>query len=312
VKVHITRSFFASKYVAPTIYTLMAKKLKRKYDVDIVIGNGYTLWDDITWIHFLRLPYAKNLKNIVLNKIPRRLLWEARVEKYVLGTSHRLWAVSNMVKRNLMEDYGSSEKKIFVLYPGIDVNKYRPLEEEEKERFRAQLGLKDNLVLLFVGRDPVGKGFFRMVKALKESKLTNKATLLVVGFELDKLQSVNLPDFNTKFLGVINEEEMIRLYQISDILVYPSYYDTFSLTVLEAMATGVVPIVSSTTGSSEIINNGIDGFVFHSDKELVEILNSIEKIDLDSMKRRARQKALQFSWVRIAKSLIEMLSMETK
>jgi len=65
-------------------------------------------------------------------------------------------------------------------------------------------------------------------------------------------------------------------------------------------------------GASEIITNNMDGFVFRNDNEFVEILKNILMVDLDAMKKRAREKALQFSWINIARSLIGVLKAEIK
>jgi glycosyltransferase involved in cell wall biosynthesis len=54
----------------------------------------------------------------------------------------KLWAVSNLVKKILTGDYCIPEDKIFVLHNGVDINKYHPLNDEERTKIREKWDLK--------------------------------------------------------------------------------------------------------------------------------------------------------------------------
>jgi UDP-glucose:(heptosyl)LPS alpha-1,3-glucosyltransferase len=83
-----------------------------------------------------------------------------------------------------------------------------------------------------------------------------------------------------------------------------SSYDPFSLVTLEAMASGAIPILSPTVGASEIIKHGENGYVIVNESEFTELLETIDKIDLESIRRKSRETALQYSWTNIASKLI--------
>jgi len=251
---------FANRFASPIFYSIYAKAKKEDR---IVIGNGYTFGDDITWVHFLRRGALKYLHSILSSDEIQKLRRESYVEGLIFRTSKKLWAVSNLVKRILIEEYNVREDKIFVLHNGVDPEKYHPLNEEERLRLRKILGLQHDIkVLLFVGADPYKKGFHRIFYALRKVKKIRRFEyiLYAIGFNPDNNILSLAAGLNVKFLGKVPEEDLIQYYQISDLLPLPSYYDSFSLVVLEAMACGAIPIVTPTVGTSDIIMNKINGF----------------------------------------------------
>ncbi|MEZ4823133.1 MAG: glycosyltransferase [Ignavibacteria bacterium] len=60
-----------------------------------------------------------------------------------------------------------------------------------------------------------------------------------------------------------------------DVYVSASSYEQFSIAAVESMAAGLVPVVSSETGMSSYINNGINGFVYVNEEELTGILKKL-------------------------------------
>jgi glycosyltransferase involved in cell wall biosynthesis len=72
------------------------------------------------------------------------------------------------------------------------------------------------------------------------------------------------------------------------------------------MASGSIPIVTPTVGASEIIMNEYDGFIVRNETELAELLNSINYIDLNNIRKNAINTARKYSWDNIAKQLINI------
>jgi len=169
------------------------------------------------------------------------------------------------------------------------------------------MGLKENtLVMIFVGGDVYGKGFFRILHALKKSAIKNYV-LYAIGFTPDRKILSLSQGLNTKFLGKLNENDLILYYQISDLNLLLSYYDSFSLVILEGMASGSIPIVTPTVGASEIIINGNNGFIVKNETELTELLNNINHLDLNNIRKNAINTARKYSWDNIAKHLMSII-----
>jgi len=229
----------------------------------------------------------------------------------ILRSARSLWAVSNMVKQSLVNDYGIPRDKIFVLHNGVDIGKFHPLKDNEREELKTKFGLKEKLILAFVGADPYIKGFDTLLRALKKIKGSDKYVLLAIGFKPNKEILYLSEGLNVKYLGRLSEEELIKIYQIADFLMLLSRYDSFPLVVLEAMACGSIPILSKNVGASEILIQGLNGFVVRDEAELVQVLSSIMngdgKLALEKMRESAIKTAKLFSWDNIAQKLIKIV-----
>jgi glycosyltransferase involved in cell wall biosynthesis len=296
---------FVNRFLSPIFYSIYAKAKKEDR---IVIGNGYTFGDDITWVHFLRRGALRYLHNILSGNEIRKLRRESYVEELILKTSKKLWAVSNLVKKVLIEEYSMHEDRIFVLHNGVDIERYHPLSGEKRLKLRKILGLPhDAKVLLFVGANPYTKGFHRILQALKLMKPVERRSyvLLAVGFNPDaKIQALT-SDLNVKFLGKKRGRELITYYQVADIFILPSYYDSFPLASLEAMACGAIPVVTPTVGTADIIANGDNGFIIKDEVELAKMLKSIDEHQLMKLRMNAIATARMYSWDNIAKKLVD-------
>ena len=80
---------------------------------------------------------------------------------------------------------------------------------------------------------------------------------------------------------MLTVSELPGFYEDKDIFLSINKYDTFSTSTAEAMASGLIPVVTSQTGISRYIQNGVNGFVFdhYDEAELPRILNEFVKMD---------------------------------
>jgi UDP-glucose:(heptosyl)LPS alpha-1,3-glucosyltransferase len=306
IKIVKVPKIFANRFASPIFYSVYAKAKKEDR---IVIGNGYTFGDDITWVHYPRLGALKYLSEFLNDKEKKMLRRESHVERVIFRSSKKLWAVSNLVKEVLVKEYNIIEDKVFVLHNGVDTERYRPLDEYERMKLREKLGIANNVkLLIFVGADPYRKGFHRILHALKKlGAYQNNYILYAIGFNPNNNILSLATDINVKFLGKISEEDLIRYYQVSDLLLLPSYYDPFPLVVLEAMACGVIPIVTPMVGASEIIIHGENGFIAINEEDLMNTLLEISSYDLEKLRKNAIATAHKYTWLNIAKLLLNRI-----
>ncbi len=102
------------------------------------------------------------------------------------------------------------------------------------------------------------------------------------------------------FTGRLEGPELSRVYASSDIFLFPSTTETFGSVTLEAMASGVVPVVANEGGSKSVVQNGEDGFLARPK----DARDSSEKVDflldhpavLQKMKDAAMRSAHDSSW----------------
>lgn len=305
VIIHKTHTLFANKKLSPFAYTLFVHKLKNRFSADIVFGNGYTLVDDVTWVHFSRLAGMKRLGYERWN-----IRVEAKLEKLLFDTSGFLLAPSSLVAEDLRKLYGLPSSKILVQPHGVDIEYYNLPQERREVGGKAE----GKVCLLFVGGYPLRKGFHLLLRSLAGVRSCRDLKLIAVGFNPDLNLQLLVERLDLKkvvsFEGIISTEKLKELYQLSDFYVLPSLYDPFSIATLEAMATGLPAVVSYYTGVKDVLRNWHDAVLIDplDTKQFTEVLDVL--INDEKLRRRmgmnAKLTAERYCWENVAKSTTEI------
>ncbi|MGA7794804.1 MAG: glycosyltransferase [Candidatus Acidiferrales bacterium] len=107
---------------------------------------------------------------------------------------------------------------------------------------------------------------------------------------------------HAEFIGWLTGQDLSRALADMDAFVFPSETDTFGLAVLEALASGVPAVVSSSGGPKYTVEHGKSGYVANTSDEFASLVTVLmtEPARRDSMRLEARQRALSFgSWDQI-------------
>ncbi|OGP94749.1 MAG: hypothetical protein A2157_05655, partial [Deltaproteobacteria bacterium RBG_16_47_11] len=184
---------------------------------------------------------------------------------YKKGDYSRIVAISDMVKEDIIQRYKVPEDRIALIYNGVDVNRFHPMNRQYRKAIRKMYGFEDEKVILFVSNNFRMKGLGFLIRALAQVKGEGcfPLKLLILGRDHQK------PYHRlAKKLGLSKEmvfagttEEPQKYYGAADLLVHPTFYDACSLTVLEALASGLPVITTSSNGASGIITQGKEGFI---------------------------------------------------
>jgi UDP-glucose:(heptosyl)LPS alpha-1,3-glucosyltransferase len=205
-------------------------------------------------------------------------------------------AISDMVKQDMIQWYQIPEDKITVVYNGVDIEHFHPRNRQYREEIRRRHGIGDELVILFVSNNFRMKGLPYLLKGLGEIKKEDHPPfkLLILGRDQEgpylRLAKRLGMDRDIIFAGSTKEPE--KYYGASDFLVHPTFYDACSLTVLEALASGLPVITTHCNGAGGIITQGQEGFVIsdpRDDQTLVEKISFFlnrEKVEKASIAAR--------------------------
>src|SRR3990170_2831750 len=281
---------------------------------DIVHGFTPTLFQDIYRVgggcHWDYMMYTYPLMQSAFGKIvlclnPRHfslLLLERIIFKR--KRYKQITCISEQCKKEIMQHYKIYANDIEVIYNGVDTNTFTP---QNRIRYRDVIRVKyavapDEVLLLFVGSGFKRKGLKYVIDALSSIDKDKKVKLLVAGRgkvrEYQKLAKENGITDKIIFAGVYKNIQ--EIYAAGDIFVFPSEYDAFGTACLEAMASGLPVIASKTSGVSEIINHGMDGFIINHPVAAEEIANYItpllEKEKREQMGAAARRKSEMYSF----------------
>ncbi len=186
--------------------------------------------------------------------------------------------------------------------------------ETSKIDLAQSLGISEHVpILLYLSRLHKKKGLELLMQALSQID-SPKAHLLIAGDgEADyKQQLTSLTSNlgltnNCTFLGHVDGDKKNTLLQHADFYALTSYSENFGISVLEAMANGLTPIVSNEVALSEIISQQELGLVCTTDPSDIEAqlrfaLNNLEQMKLMGAKAQ-NFVSTKYSWTTIAKQL---------
>ena len=200
-------------------------------------------------------------------------------------------AVSDAVKESLVSE-GIPPGKIHRIYNGVDVNAFAPLPGLERDKMRryitddkvcCTIGLVGNLVEL--------KGLRYFIEALPPVFEKYPETLVVVvgegplRGEMENEVAKEPFSGRVKFLGKLSQITG-RIMAALDVLVQPSLTESFGLTAAEALSCEVPVVASNVGGLTELIEDGVCGYLVPARDSRALAGKIIELLD-DPDKRRA-------------------------
>jgi UDP-glucose:(heptosyl)LPS alpha-1,3-glucosyltransferase len=242
-----------------------------------------------------------------LNTAVARLLWVLGERWSYRPTRARvLAAVSAGAARDLRKHYPGLET--LVIPNGVDTDRFHP-DEAVRREVRAELGVSQaHFVSLFVGGDWFRKGLATAVEAVAEAdrRLNGRAAELWVVGSGDEARVAALArslgvEQRIRFFGFRRDAE--RLYQAADVFLFPTAYESFSLAMLEAAASGLPLVVPPVNGVDELLGDGAGGLVV--EPEASSMAAALVRLAHDHELRRrlgreARRRAVTFTWDRVA------------
>jgi glycosyltransferase involved in cell wall biosynthesis len=217
------------------------------------------------------------------------------MQEIVAKQMDRIITGSHNAAESVGREFHLQPGAITVIYDGVDVDMFRPLEtKREKGK------------ILFVGNsDDRNKGAQYLLEALARLQHTRDFHLTVVDRDIAWL----VPALTRKFglssrvhvTGRISREELVQHYNTCELLVSPSLYEGFGLPAAEAMACGT-PVIATTAGAfPEVIEDGVSGIlVAPGDSEaLASVMERVlDDADLQrQLGREGRRRIVdRFSW----------------
>lgn len=184
----------------------------------------------------------------------------ARVTRYALRNSDAVTSVSDYLRQETRRVLGV-ERDISVIPNFIDSKRFQP---ERSPSVRGCFASGDELVLMHVSNFRPVKRAPLVVDAFAAVAAEQPATLVMVGDGPERAlceqraQELGVRD-RTRFLG--SQASVENLLPAADVFLLPSEYESFGLAALEAMACGVVPVVTNAGGLSEVVTQGHDGLL---------------------------------------------------
>ena len=216
---------------------------------------------------------------------------------YVFDKLDAAITVAEYWKRDIMRMFGVENKKIHVVYNGVDTDKYKPIKGARSQQPKR---------ILYVGSPTVLRGIDILIQAFNMVSKEYKDTEFLIGGKVDKDYILKLSkkfDVNVKHIGFIPEERLPYLYSSAHVFVNPPT-DEFSLMLLEAMACGTPVIARDIFEVREYLG---DAALMVNSEKPSELAEAILKLLTDEklwlrLSRRGLERARTFTWKRTAEN----------
>lgn len=249
------------------------------------------------------------------------------IEKTAIEMADALIAVSEETKEDVLKYFNVDEKKVKVIYNGINLQQYITTSKSETlDEYHID---KTKPYVLFVGRITRQKGIIHLVNAIKYIHENTQIVLCAgapdtkeIGLEMElAVNEIKKTRKNVIWIDkMLEKKQVIQLYSHAAVFCCPSIYEPFGIINIEAMACNTAVVASAVGGIKEVVVNGETGILVpveqqteapfepvNPDKfarDLADGINSVINNPTlrNSMAQKGRKRVEEyFDWISIAK-----------
>ena len=265
---------------------------------------------------------VKNL-NLAEGEVPEPMI-RVQGETQVVAAADALIANTDAEGASLVSLYDACPDKVHVVTPGVDLYNFTPGNGRNSARDVVELP-HDALVVSFVGRIQPHKGPEVLIRATSEMikhspMLRHKLVVNVIGGasganteEVDRLKELSSwlgIDDVVRFEPPVARKDLAQWYRAADLVVVPSYSESFGLVALEAQACGTPVVATAVGGLRTAVADGISGVLVdgHDPKAwssiILRLLQEPQRRVLLSM--GAIEHASHFGWDATARGTLDI------
>ena len=294
------------------------QKIVKQYHVDTFVVHHaspilhmYMMAVKCQYRNLITIAYAHGLAEVMYRKDEKKgVFFRKKVLQQSLKKANYVVAVSDTVKKSLIQEYKISQETIEVIYNGVDLKRFSS---------KSMPDANDSLNLIYVGRLIENKGVQLILQAVALWEYESKIHLTIVG---DGSYKQNLEDLVKKlrvedkvtFLG--NRKDVPELLQQTEVFLHvPILEEGFGITVIEAMACGKICVCSKSGALPEIIREQVNGFLVEKNSakgicECIKFISNLSQKEKDVIKENAIKRAMDFSIDRFVDRLDMLIDRE--
>jgi glycosyltransferase involved in cell wall biosynthesis len=261
------------------------EKFVRDSGFDTVVSWFYPYilrleFDGLKFVHHIGtapkfIPFMQWAKSLVLTNMYRK------------SEGHFIFA-SHHIQRQNHKVFGVIFKNSEVIYNGIDTSRFK---------LKSSYNHKDDFTITMVGRIDGSKDFDTLIRiALKLAKTIDNIKINIVGDGTDRARLEELAH-TCEATSIVNflgrRADVPDILHDSDLFVFLNrFLEGFGIALVEAMSCGLPVVTYNLGANSEIVDDGLDGFLVNTQDELIEKINLIANSEELSKKlgQNARKK----------------------
>ncbi len=261
------------------------------------IVHVYHGWIIASILAEFNIPYIVSLHGTEYHAFDK---YEDYRETILYGIHHAEMIISltNNEKRQSILRYDEDDRKITIIPLSVDTNVFRSLEVDKAVLLKSFSIAETNRPIVFLGgRLTAQKGVDVLLNAAHLYSRCDLRPLTLIAGDGDlrpylmQLASKLQLD-SVYFLGQIDHEKMVALYNIADIVAIPSIFEPLPLSAMEALACGTPVVASDVGGLRQIINEQI-GYLVRSG-DYAALSRKITTAIKDDFKEKVREQAIAY------------------
>jgi glycosyltransferase involved in cell wall biosynthesis len=196
------------------------------------------------------------------------LTWPVR---FLYGHADAFACISRAIEREALECKVPRDRVHYIPNP-VDTVRFTPATATDRRARRMALGVPTGAVVaIFVGRLSREKGVMELLHAWQSAGVKDALLIIVgpdmtgnpwdVGAEAKRFVTEQSLAHSVRFVGPQPTREVAGWLQIADVAVQPSHFESFGISMVEAMATGLPLVASDTGGSRDFAETEINALV---------------------------------------------------
>ncbi len=276
-------------------FAVAAERVLRPLDLDVIHDTGAGWYCDVFQPHWgswsalneqkllMLPPWTRPWKRMLIRWLPRYHQFRRLMARQYANDGRLVMALSSRVASDFQRFHGVRPEHIRLVYNGVDTDRFTPANRaRHRAEVRRRLGVDDRTtLLLIVAHNFHLKGVPVLLAAVERLVARGRRTHLVVvgGKRIDRFlrgTRWSRSDRAVTFTGAM--DDVAPFYAAADVYVHPTFYDTFSLVVLEALASGLPVITSRFNGAVELFTEGVEGHVLPDPTDVDALLARLEPL----------------------------------
>lgn len=286
---------------------IFARLLAKQFNIPLV-HTYHTMYED--YIHYITKGYFDRSSKKIVEYLT--LFYCDKTAKELIVPTEKTY--------HLFKDKYHVNKNIHIVPTGIEVERFykENIDVKKVEELRKKYKVTPNdFVLLFVGRLAKEKNVEFLIDVHRDLVKKNKSMkLIIVGDgpgrdDYEQLARKYKTIDQVIFTGKVPWEEVPNFYQLANLFVTASTSETQGLTVVEAMAAGIVPICVDDSAFRTVVVNALNGMMFKNKRECKNAIESLYKKadECYKMAQQARITAEHCSSKHYAENVLDVYNM---
>jgi glycosyltransferase involved in cell wall biosynthesis len=246
---------------------------------------------------------------------PRRVLLNRPLVDLAARRADAIIAVSQSAKRDIVSLYRLDPERVHVIHEAAAPS-FRPVTDlRDLERVRRQHGLADRFIL-YVGTIEPRKNLPRLIEGFAKRRKSGDLPhqLVCVGpygwlsRDIENLiERLQIGDA-IRFTGYVPFSDLPAIYNLAEMLVFPSIYEGFGLPVIEAMACGTPVITGHVPALEEVSGDAVERVDRLEAEALGDAMVGLagSRDRRESLRARGLDRARTFSWERAARETLNV------